>query len=71
MNTDREFDIAIADIDLENTRLIQEYLRSRRRRWDKSVAGLPKRPAQPMTRPPEAEEPEQQGPEEEDYASTA
>lgn len=65
MNTDREFDIAVADIDLENTRLIQEYLRSRRRRWDKSVAGLPKRPAKPMMPPAEPV------PEEEAYASTA
>jgi hypothetical protein len=64
MKTDREFDIAVAEIDAENLRLIQEYLRSRRRRWDKSVAGLPKRPAQPMTPPPE------QMPEE-GYASTA
>jgi hypothetical protein len=69
MNTDREFDIAVADIDAANTRLIQEYLRSRRRKWDKSVAGLPQRSPQPMMPPPE--EPEQMPEEEQGYASTA
>ncbi len=51
MKTDREFDIARSDIDAENTRLIQEYLRSRRRVWDSTLVGLPKKPKRTVVQP--------------------
>jgi hypothetical protein len=53
MKNDRDFDIALADIEAENTRLIQEFLRSHRRRRDNSLAGLPKKPEEAEVAPTE------------------